>query len=60
MTTRASIDDIRRRKGEKRRKLHKLMDEARRAHGPGLTEEARAARYDAIMAQVEEIEEGRG
>ncbi|MBY6005391.1 hypothetical protein KUV62_15810 [Salipiger bermudensis] len=60
MTTRASIDQIRQREGDKRRLIRKLMKDATTAHATGLSDEAKAQRYDAIMARLNEIEEGEG
>lgn len=42
----------------KRKAMHELMRLAVRSHGPGLSPEARAQRYDTIMARACEIEEG--
>lgn len=60
MNTRASIDQIRQREGDKRRAIRRLMKDATKYHAPGLSDEAKAQRYDAIMARLNEIEEGEG
>ena len=40
--------------------MHDLLKAAAKAHQQGLSEEARAQRYDALMDRFREIEEGRG
>ena len=60
MSTRASIDQIRQREGDKRLKTRRLGKDVLRWDAPGLSDLACAQRYRAIVARLNEIEEGEG